>query len=305
MTRVAAVDLGTNSTRLLVADVDGDRVAEVARRLAITRLGERVDSTGRLLPEAMGRVRDVLYAFREEAGALGAARALAVATSAVREAENGRAFLEEVERETGFSTLLLDGRAEAELTFRGVRSGRRELVPDTLVLDIGGGSTEVTLGGPDGISCTTSLQAGCVRLTERFLHGDPPRADELDACAAYVGSLLPPLSPRQAIGVAGTVTTAAALDLGLERYEPEPVHGHRLSRAGARRVLGRLARLPLPERRRVPALEPARAPVIVAGLVILCEVLDAYALPEIEASERDILHGAALAAAASEKGAPP
>ncbi len=166
------------------------------------------------------------------------------------------------------------------------------------MLDIGGGSTELTLGGPDGIAFTTSLQAGCVRLTERFLRADPPRADQLETCARHVRSLLPALSPLEAIGVAGTVTTVAAIDLDLSTYDPDRIHGHRISRAAADAVLERLARLPLAERERVPGLEPARAPVIVGGLVILREVLDAYGLDAIEASERDILHGAALAAAA-------
>lgn len=202
MTRVAAVDLGSNSTRLLIADVHAGRLVELERRLAITRLGEGVDVSGRLSPQAIARVVDVLYGYREEAAALGVERALATATSAVRDAANGPEFLAEVRAETGFEPRLLDGREEAEMTFRGVLSDRAVVAPDTLVLDIGGGSTELTLGGPGGIGFTTSLQAGCVRMTERFLHTDPPRAGELEACARHVRSLLPGLVPRAAIGVA-------------------------------------------------------------------------------------------------------
>lgn len=299
MTRVAAVDLGTNSTRLLVADVEDGRLVEVERRLTITRLGEGVDVSGRLLSTAVERVRTCLDEYRAVIDRLGARRTLAVATSAVRDSANGEELLLSLSRDFGFETRLLDGREEAGLTFRGVLSGRPSVGADTLVLDIGGGSTEVTLGGPDGLAFTASLQAGCVRMTERFLHDDPPTPVEIDACARQVRSLLPSLEPREAIGVAGTVTTVAAIDLGLEEYDPARVHGHRIARDAVDTVLTRLAGVPLAEREQVPGLEPARAPVIVAGLVILREVLDAYRLHAIEASEHDILHGIALAAADS------
>src|SRR3954467_10878063 len=167
--RVAAVDLGTNSTRLLVADVDEGRLAEVARRLKITRLGEGVDERKRLLPAPIARVRNALPDFRPQAERPGAERTLAVATSAVRDAENGEAFLGEVEWSYGFQTRLLSGDDEAQLTFRGVSTGR-EGADDTLVIDIGGGSTELALGGPDGIRFHESLDLGGVRLTERFLN---------------------------------------------------------------------------------------------------------------------------------------
>ena len=157
-------------------------------------------------------------------------------------------------------------------------------------MDVGGGSTELVLGGPDGVSFHTSLELGCVRMTERF-------GDDLDACATHVRSALPDLEPRRAIGVAGTVTSLAALDLGLVEYEAERVHGHVLSREAVEEQLERLAALPLEQRRRVPGLEPERAPVIVAGAVIVREVLARYGLTGLEASEHDILHGAALAAA--------
>ncbi len=289
MTRVAAVDLGTNSTRLLVADVDAERVEEVERRVTITRLGEGVDRRRVLLPVAIARVRNTLVEYRRVAESLGAERILAIATSAVRDAENGEAFLGEVEWSYGFATRLLDGDEEALLTFRGVAAGRT-VADRTLVVDIGGGSTELIVGASGGVGFHRSLDVGCVRLTERF-------GDDLGACAAHVRAALPDLGVRQGIGVAGTVTTLAALDLGLVEYDPTRVHGYRLSRAGLVTQLERLAALPLEERRRVPGLEPERAPVIVAGAVILREVLDRYGLDEIEASEQDILDGAALLAA--------
>jgi exopolyphosphatase/guanosine-5'-triphosphate,3'-diphosphate pyrophosphatase len=295
--RVAIVDLGTNSTRLLIADVDGNRVTEVVRRLTITRLGEGVDAQNVLQPAAAARVQKVLGEYRLEAEANGATRMLAVATSAVRDARNGEAFLAQIEKMHGFATRLLDGHEEAEKTFRGVTSDRT-LDAHTLLVDIGGGSTELLVGGPGGVSFATSIQAGCVRLTERFLRSDPPSGDELEAAATLVRALLPALDVSAAIGVAGTITTVAAIDLGLPEYDASKIHGHRISRRASDDALAMLSALALAEREHVPGLEPARAPVIVGGLVVLHEVMERYGLAEIEASERDILHGAALAAAA-------
>jgi len=296
MTRVAAVDLGTNSTRLLVADVDGDSLDEVIRLLTITRLGEGVDERRRLLPVPIARVRNCLAEYRREIEELGASRTLAIATSAVRDAENGEAFLGEIEWSYGFTTRLLAGAEEAAMMVRGVTAARPP-VEDMLLVDIGGGSTELVLCSDGGARASTSLDVGCVRVTERFLASDPPTEPELAAAAAYVRSLLPAYEARVAIGVAGTVTTLATLDLGLEEYDPELTHGHRIARASVERELERLAGMTLDERLQVPGIEPGRAPVIVAGLVVLLEIMEAYDLAEIEVSERDILHGAAFAAA--------
>jgi exopolyphosphatase/guanosine-5'-triphosphate,3'-diphosphate pyrophosphatase len=299
--RVAAVDLGTNTTRLLVADVVDGRIDEVHRETHITRLGEGVDARKRLLPVPIARVRNVLADYRRTLERLGAERTLAVATSAVRDAENGEAFLGEIEWSYGFATHLVSGDEEALLTRRGVQPAA-----GTLVLDIGGGSTELIVD-----DFHASLDLGSVRYTERFIHADPPDPAELDACAAAVRTVLQdgvPFRADAAVGVAGTVTTLAALDLGLDRYDRERVHGHRLSLTAARTQLERLAALPLTERREVPALDPERAPVIVAGAVILTETLAFFGLNAIEVSERDILDGIALAAAelpAREEGAAP
>ena len=278
--RVAAVDLGTNSSRLLVADVNGE-LTEVVRRLAITRLGEGVDTRGKLLPVPIARVRSVLSDYRRELDALGAERTLAIATSAVRDAENGEAFLGEVEWSYGFTTRLLSGQEEAAMTLRGIG----ELAAGTLVVDIGGGSTELQVVGTD---LRTSLQIGCVRLTERF-------GEDVDAIRTHVRRLLPKLETERAVGVAGTVTTLAALDLGLAEYDAELTHGHAISREAVLEQTARIASLSLEERAQI--MEPGRAPVIVAGAVILSEIVERYDLDGIEASERDILHGAALAAA--------
>jgi exopolyphosphatase/guanosine-5'-triphosphate,3'-diphosphate pyrophosphatase len=295
--RVGAVDLGTNSTRILVADVEDGDVTEVVRRLAITRLGEGVDQSHQLLPAAVARVYAVLDGYAREATELGADHVLAVATSAVRDASNGHDFLRGLGSRYGWATRLLDGQEEAETTFRGVTSDR-SLAAGTLLVDIGGGSTELLVGGPDGVAFATSLQAGCVRLTERFLASDPPTDGELEAAAGHIRTLLPTLAVESAIGVAGTVTTVAAIDLGLTAYDPVRIHRHRISRDAVDSVLAELAALRLAERERVPGLEPARAPVILGGLVVLRQVMAQYELTELEASERDILYGAALAAAA-------
>lgn len=296
MTRVAAVDLGTNSTRLLIADVEGRELSEVARRLTITRLGEGVDARRRLLPLPITRVRNCLSDYRREIESHGITRTLAIATSAVRDAENGEAFLGEIEWSYGFKTQLLDGSAEASMMARGVSAGRSELA-DALLVDIGGGSTELVLLAGGVVERSASLDVGCVRVTERFLASDPPAQPEVRAAAAHARALLPELRAKHAIGVAGTVTTLATLDLELAAYDPERTHGHRISRAAVEEQLTRLAAMTTGERLRVPGIEPGRAPVIVAGLVVLREIMDAYALGEIEVSERDVLHGAAYAAA--------
>jgi exopolyphosphatase / guanosine-5'-triphosphate,3'-diphosphate pyrophosphatase len=296
--RVAAVDLGTNTTRLLVADIVDGTLDEVHRETRITRLGEGVDARRRLLPVPIARVRNALSDYRRTLESLGSERTLLVATSAVRDAENGEAFLGEIEWSYGFATRLLSGADEAAMTVRGVGSGS-DPSPGTLILDIGGGSTELIVD-----DFHTSLELGSVRHTERFLRSDPATAQELAQCSRSVRSLLTEHVPDDvrarmagAIGVAGTLTTLAALDLGLAEYDRERVHGHRLGRGAARAQLERLASLPVSERRELPAMEPERAPVIVAGAAILTEVLDYFDLDAIEVSERDILDGAAFAAA--------
>ena len=301
MTRVGVVDLGTNSTRLLVADVADGAVTELDRRLRITRLGEGVDARRLLLPTAVARVRNVLAEYRRAIEGHGAERTLAFATSAVRDAENGEAFLGEIEWSYGFATRLFSGRDEALTTFRGVSAGR-DLPEDTLVVDVGGGSTELILGGRDGVNSHESLDLGCVRLTERFLASDPPTEEELGASSEFVRATLAEhlpgaMRPAQAIGVAGTVTTLATLDLGLEEEDPEFVHGHRLSAEWISSETARLAALPVDEMRRLRGMHPERAPVIVAGAIVVRETLAHFGLDALEASEHDIMHGAALAAA--------
>ena len=294
MTRVAAVDIGTNSTRLLVADVEDGSVRELDRRLEITRLGEGVDERRILLPQAIARVRNVLAEYRRAAEEAGAERTLAFATSAVRDADNGEAFLGEVEWSYAFKTRLLGGDKEALLTFRGVSAGR-DVAPGTVVIDVGGGSTELILGGPDGVAFHTSLDLGCVRLTERF-------GTDFGAAAAHVrdvlaGSVPAEVRPRAVIGVAGTITTIGTLDLGLDEEDPEIVHGHGLSAETVAAWTERLEGMTVEEIRALRGMHPDRAPVIAAGAVVVHETLVYFGLETLEVSEHDIMHGAALAAA--------
>ena len=283
--RVAAVDLGTNTTRLLVADVADGAVEALDRRELITSLGEGVDARRRLLPLPIARVRNVLSEYRRRIEELGAERVLCVATSAVRDAENGEAFLGEIEWSYGFTTRLLSGEEEAELTYAGATLGRGD-EDRVMVVDIGGGSTELVL-----TDRAVSIDVGSVRLTEQF-------GEDRAAMAEAVRAQLPDeLEPRRAIGVAGTIMSLAALDLDLERYHEHEADGHVLTAAAIGDQVSNLATLSLDQLRELPALNPKRAPFIVAGAVILEEILRRYGLDEIEASERDLLDGAALQAA--------
>jgi exopolyphosphatase/guanosine-5'-triphosphate,3'-diphosphate pyrophosphatase len=303
--RVAAADIGTNSTRLLIADVGSDgSVAELERLLEITRLGEGVDASGSLAEAPMGRVTETLRRYTAQARGLSAERLLAVATSAVRDAANRDDFLARVTA-SGFEPRLLTGEQEAATTFAGVCSrapgGESVAADGTLVVDVGGGSTELVLGAAGGVAWSRSLQAGCVRMTERVLGEDVVEHGRLAACAAVMRGLLEVVpeeivtATRRAIAVAGTATTMAAIQHG--GYDADAVHGARITREQTRALEHRLAAMTLEQRRAVPGLEPARAPVIVAGLVVLASVLDHFGLAEAIVSERDILHGAALLAA--------
>jgi exopolyphosphatase / guanosine-5'-triphosphate,3'-diphosphate pyrophosphatase len=267
-----------------------------------------------LLPVPVARVRNVLSEFRRRAESLGADRTLAVATSAIRDAENGEAFLGEIEWSYGFATRLLSGHDEALLMFRGVTAGR-QLEGGTVIVDVGGGSTELVAAEPDGVRWHDSLDIGAVRLTERFLVSDPPTEAELGSCAAAVRALLAERVPdeirsgiRAAVGVAGTITSIAALALGLQEYDRERVHGFRLTAQALDEQLARLASVPVAERRKLRPLDPERAPVIVAGAVIAREALRFFGVDVLEISEHDILDGAALVAAElpeEEEGAAP
>jgi exopolyphosphatase / guanosine-5'-triphosphate,3'-diphosphate pyrophosphatase len=303
--RVAVVDLGTNSTRLLLADVGHDgTIAELDRRTVVTALGQGVDATGALAPEAIDRVLAVLRDYRAAIDEHRADRTVAVLTSAVRDASNGADLTRRVRAEFGLDARTIGGDEEARLTFLGATSERPADAPaPVVVIDIGGGSTEYVVGDAAGLRFHVSTQSGAVRQTERHLRSDPPTAAELDALRREVRSIIDAAVPatvrgetRAAIAVAGTPTSLAAIDQKLEPYDPDRVHGYVLRRDRAEEHLEALAGMTRARRREVPGLHPARAPTIVAGAAHLVEAFHAFRLDSIEVSEHDILRGAALEA---------
>ncbi|HEX8051398.1 MAG TPA: Ppx/GppA phosphatase family protein [Thermoleophilaceae bacterium] len=303
--RVAVVDFGTNSTRLLVADVAGGRLTELDRRTNVTRLGQGVDATGRLADEAIERVLATVAGYRTAIDDLGAERIVAVATSAVRDSSNGDEFRARLRDGFDIDARTISGDQEARLTFLGATSGR-PAGDETLVIDIGGGSTELVVGRAGAEpEFHVSTQAGSVRQTERHLPSEPVPDSELRALRDEVRGIVADAVPEDVrraveagIAVAGTATSLAAIDQRLDPYDPDRVHGYSLTLAAAERILATLAGLPLERRRAVPGLHPDRAPTIVAGAAILVEAMRAFALDAVEVSEADILHGAALSAAA-------
>ena len=300
--RVAVVDIGTNSTRLLIADVAPDStLVERHRASIVTRLGEGTDTTGQLQDGAMQRVFAALAGYRELIDEHGATATAAVLTSAVRDAANGARFTAAVRERFGLDARTIGGDEEAALTFAGATSERPRDGRELLVVDIGGGSTEFVIGHDGEVAFNVSTQAGVVRQTERHIHDDPPPAAAIrrlsDEVADIIEASVPAVrraSVAHAIAVAGTATSCAAIELALDPYDPARVHGHTLTRATVQGILDRLARLTNAERRHVCGLQPDRAPTIVAGVAMLVEVFAAFGLDELEVSEHDILRGAAL-----------
>jgi exopolyphosphatase / guanosine-5'-triphosphate,3'-diphosphate pyrophosphatase len=301
--RVAVVDMGTNSTRLVVGDIDDGRVREVERRTRVTGLGRGVDLSGQLCTDAIEEVCAAVGEYIEVYEALGAEHVAAIATSAVRDAVNADAFVAELRERFALDARILDGEEEARLTYRGATWDRPPAL-DTLVVDIGGGSTELIVGSGSEVGSFASLQCGTVRHTERYLATDPPAASALEDLAADVRGSIEAELPAESrpsvdagIAVAGTPTSLAAIDLRLDPYDRDAVHGHTLTLHSIQRMCSELSSMALAQRREVTGLHPDRAPTIVAGVVILIQVMRAFSLSEIEVSEHDILHGAALEAA--------
>jgi exopolyphosphatase/guanosine-5'-triphosphate,3'-diphosphate pyrophosphatase len=301
--RVAVVDIGSNSTRLLIAEVADGRVTEVERQSRVTRLGRGVDLSGQLSAEAIEAaceaIADYVAICRE--GCVETVEA--IATSAVRDASNGSAFVAELRERFALSARVLDGEEEARLTYLGATCEHTPTEP-TLVVDIGGGSTELIVGTGDEISFHTSLQAGVVRHSERHITSDPPSTTELEALASDVRALIEqaiadqPAGARASAGiaVAGTPTSLASIEIGLVPYDPKQVHGHTLTLGSIQRQLSKLASAPLSKRAEIVGLHPDRAPNIVAGVVILVETMRAFGLERIAVSEHDILYGCAISA---------
>ncbi len=311
VTRVAAIDCGTNSIRLLVADVPVEGAhTDLVRRMEVVRLGQGVDATGRLAPEAIERTRLALADYAKEIRDLGATEVRMAATSASRDAANRADFEHMVSGTLGRLPDVITGREEAELSFLGATAslgaaaaahGAPAPRPPFLVVDIGGGSTEFVLGDGTGVRAARSVDVGCVRLTERHLHGDPPTAEQvrraeqdIRAALAQVTAEVPVADAGTLVGVAGSVTTVAAIALDLPEYDPVAIHGSRISLDDVRRVTADLLAATRERRAAMPVRHPGRVDVIGAGALILRVLMDEFGLPEVVVSEHDILDGIAL-----------
>jgi exopolyphosphatase / guanosine-5'-triphosphate,3'-diphosphate pyrophosphatase len=300
MTRVTAVDIGTNSTRLLVADRDGDKLVPVERRTTITRLGQGVNETRTLRPDAIERTLAALRDYRKVIDDLGVERVRATATSASRDASNRDDFFDPAEQILGVRPELIPGEEEARFEYQGAITGLSEPGP-YLLFDVGGGSTEFIAGSgpePEGL---TSIDIGCVRLTEQFLHGDPPTPEELSQAVSVVRDYLADVNrlvpgaahAKTLVGTAGTVWTLAAIELGVDPSESERIDHFRLTRAAAEEVFRTLATEPIEQRRHNPGLDPGRVDVIVGGAIVVVSVMRHWSFDELLVSEADILDGLA------------
>jgi exopolyphosphatase / guanosine-5'-triphosphate,3'-diphosphate pyrophosphatase len=300
MARLAALDVGTNSTRLLVADVeDGAIVATHAREMVITRLGKGVDGAGHFDPGALARTLEVLAGYAGTCRRLGAERRRLVATSATRDAADRQVFLDGVRDLLGVEAEVLTGQAEAAAAYRGATSGLDDR--PTLVVDIGGGSTELIGGDGATARAMVSLDIGCVRLFERHLHHDPPTAAETAALRADVAAhlarvaeVLDPAAATRVVGVAGTVTTVTAIAIGLDAYDPHRIHHQTVDAAEICAVAGKLAAMTVAERAALPVMAKGREDVIAAGALLLDELVQRFDISQVLASETDILDGVLL-----------
>ncbi|WP_432116378.1 exopolyphosphatase [Streptomyces sp. S1] len=304
MTRVAGIDCGTNSIRLLVADVHPEtgELVELDRRMTIVRLGQGVDRTGRLAPEALERTFAACREYAAVIRELGAERIRFVATSASRDAENRDDFVRGVVEILGVEPEVITGDQEAAFSFAGA-TGELPGTETYLVVDIGGGSTEFVTG-TDHVQAARSVDIGCVRLTERHVRHDPPTAEEAEAIRADVRAALDlaagtvPIDTADVlVGLAGSVTTVAAIALGLPEYDSEKVHHSRISAAQVAEVTERLLASTHDERAAIPVIHPGRVDVIVAGALVLREIVERVGAREVVVSEHDILDGIALSVA--------
>ncbi|MFT4048834.1 MAG: Ppx/GppA phosphatase family protein [Solirubrobacterales bacterium] len=300
--RIGAIDIGSNSTRLLLADVENGVISEISRDSIVTRLGDGVDGSGALNDAAIARVHEAIDIYSGEIALAGCDRVGGVATSAVRDASNGAEFAAGIGAAFGIPIEVIGGDREAELTFLGASTGDAfNAGGRSVVIDIGGGSTEFIIGDDGALSFHVSTRLGAVRQSERHLHSDPPTATELDALMVEAAGIIDENVPSEfradvarGVGVAGTPTVLASIDQALEEFDPWKVHGYAITRTAAEGLLARLAALPLGERREVIGLHPDRAPTIVAGAAILLAAMRAFDLAEIVVSEHDILYGLAL-----------
>ena len=306
MTRVAAIDCGTNSIRLLVADIDGDRLVDVVRRMEIVRLGQGVDRTGRLSEAGLQRTFAALDDYAAVIRSYDVERVRMVATSATRDAANRSDFVGGVRDRLGVAPDVATGDEEAALSFDGatreLRGGRGvDVQAPYLIFDIGGGSTELVRGGDGTPLRAHSMNVGCVRMTERHLHDDPPTDAQTESARADVRAAIDDVrhtvdvaAARTLVGLAGSVTTVVALALGLDRYRPERIHHARVDAGEVRRVTASLLSMTRAERAALPVMHPGRVDVIGAGALVLDTVVSELGVPAVVASEHDILDGIAF-----------
>jgi exopolyphosphatase/guanosine-5'-triphosphate,3'-diphosphate pyrophosphatase len=301
MTRVGGIDCGTNSSGLLIADADDGRLLDIVREMRIVRLGQGVDRTGRLAPDALERTRVALADYAASIAEHGAERVRMTATSATRDAANRADFVAMVRAELGVDPEVISGAEEAELSFRGAVAGLPGVTPPLLVADIGGGSTELVLGGAGEPLRSHSMDVGCVRMTERHLHDDPPTAEQIAATVRDLNAAIdraaqhvPLTSGATFVGLAGTVTTIAALALGLDHYDPEAIHASVISTDDVRTVTARLLAMTHAERAALPVMHPGRVDVIGGGALVLRTLLERTGADAVVTSEHDILDGIAL-----------
>ncbi len=307
-TRVAAIDCGTNSIRLLVADLpdpsDGSSapLRDVSRRMEIVRLGQGVDAIGRLAPEAIERTRVALADYAAEIEKLGVERVRMCATSASRDAENAAEFRDMVQQTLGVAPEVVSGDEEARLSFTGaVRGLPSDARSPFLVVDIGGGSTEFVVGSREGgVDAAISMDIGCVRMTERHLHGDPPGLDEIAAAQADIAvavdralTVVPGRGAATLVGLAGSVTTVVAIAQGLTGYDPTRIHHARVSYDRVAQVTAELLAADREQRLAIPVMHPGRADVIGAGALVLRVIMERAGMDSVVASEHDILDGIA------------
>lgn len=301
--RVAAIDCGTNSIRLLVADVVDGRLDDIVRRMEIVRLGEGVDRTGRLSEAGLARTFAALEDYAAQIRSLDADRVRMVATSATRDAANREVFVSGVVDRLGVPPEVVTGSEEAALSFRGATGdlSATNVAAPYLVCDIGGGSTEFVLGDASGVRAARSVDIGCVRLTERQLHDDPPTAEQVAAARADISRALDDVAREVAmheaasfIGLAGSVTTVTAIALGLQEYDATRIHHARVSAASVHEVTERLLAMTHTQRAAIGVMHPGRVDVIGAGALVLDTVLQRAGFDAVIASEHDILDGIAL-----------
>jgi exopolyphosphatase / guanosine-5'-triphosphate,3'-diphosphate pyrophosphatase len=317
--RVAAIDCGTNSIRLLIADLESNSddlersrgssgaarasrppLTDLSREMRIVRLGEGVDRTGRLSAPALDRT---MTALREYAGLIAETKPEAirmVATSATRDAENSQEFTDRVVEVLGVPPEVISGDEEARLSFTGATRELANTRPPYLVTDIGGGSTEFILGGAEGVDSERSVNIGCVRMTERHLHGDPPLEQEvadtiadIDAALALAAATVPVDKARTLVGLAGSVTTVAGIALGLDHYDSDRIHHSRVSAARVHEIAAGLLAMTRAERAAIAVMHPGRVDVIGAGALILDRIMTRFGFAEVLVSEHDILDGIA------------